>query len=234
MPKIIQSPVISQDENLKIVLAYDSSDWILTVQNLCGQDLKRVTIVLYPKPPVFVSKEIFKIGTISSDTSSQPCRLSLRINHQALTAAEREIQEIKKPNINISTQFRINLLQTLTAHMNLNELKTLCFHLNIEDDNVPGDTKDRKAAELISLCQRKRIVLDLLETCRHLNPSAPWPELPISKQASSVNDLTKPVQMFNDQVFSMDFKAVYLVSSLKEISQFRSQLQLNLIESIIG
>lgn len=230
MAKIIRSPVISQDGNLQIDLACDGSDWILTVQNLCNQALKRVTIVFHPKPPVFVSKEIFKIGTILPRAGSPPYRFSLRINHQALAANKHESQESQRPNINISNQFRINLLQTLTTHMNLDDLKTICFHLNIEEDNVPGDTRDRKAAELISLCQRKSIVVDLLETCRQLNPRAPWPELNLPKQDFSINDVAKLVHDFDDQLFSMDFKALYLVSGSTVTSQFRSELQLKLID----
>lgn len=229
MPGIIHSPIISQDENLKIVLAYESSDWTLNVHNLGDLDYKRVTVVFHPRPPVFIGKEIFKIGTILSRTSSLPYRLSLRINHQALAAKKHETQETQQPDIIISTQLRINLLQTLTTHMNLDDLKTICFHLNIEEDNVPGDTRDRKAAELISLCQRKRIFLDLLETCRQLNPRAPWPKLPLPNVALSRNEFTEPVRKFDDQLFPLDFKAVYLISGSTMTSQFRSQLQLKLI-----
>lgn len=228
MQSVFRSPVTSQDENLQIVLTCNDSDWILTVQNRCGQHLKRLTVVFYPKPPVFVSKEMIKIGTLLPHACSQAYRLSLRINHQALVSRQREIIEPEKAAINISSQFRINLLQTLNTYMNLDDLKTLCFHLNIEEENVPGDIRERKAAELISLCQRKRRIPELLETCRFLNPGAPWPELFSTKEE---NNKDKKVESFEDvveQFFFLDFKAVYMVGDLTKMQQFQQQLLIEL------
>ncbi len=66
----------------------------------------------------------------------------------------------------------------LDEHFSLEELKSLCFDLKIDNENLPGGTKEGKARELVVYLDRYGRVPELIKLGRRLRPNAPWPTLP--------------------------------------------------------
>lgn len=67
-----------------------------------------------------------------------------------------------------------NLRDQLVKYFNDNELNDLCFDLNIDYQNIPGQTKQDKARELITYCQRHHLLDDLTKRCQELRPQQSW------------------------------------------------------------
>ena len=66
------------------------------------------------------------------------------------------------------------LYKKISKAFSLRELKLLCFELQIEYDDVPGDIKANKVAELIKYCQRRHILRELLQKCQQKRPKIDW------------------------------------------------------------
>jgi hypothetical protein len=67
-------------------------------------------------------------------------------------------------------QALVQLHQSLCLHFNINELRQLCFELNVEHENLPEQTKDGLARELIRVMDRHGRILDLIVAIQQRHP----------------------------------------------------------------
>jgi hypothetical protein len=67
------------------------------------------------------------------------------------------------------------LLRTqITTYFNKEELRNLCHDLNIKYENLPDETLEGKARELVEYCRRYGRESDLLQHCQKLRPHVNW------------------------------------------------------------
>ena len=67
------------------------------------------------------------------------------------------------------------LHQNIVSHFNQSELRDLYyFGMGIDYDDLPGQSKNDKARELIAYCQRYSRLDDLVAKLRELHPNVPW------------------------------------------------------------
>jgi hypothetical protein len=66
------------------------------------------------------------------------------------------------------------LRRNLETSFNLDELRGLCFDLAINFENLRGDTLLAKTIELVSYCQRQRLLARLMTVCMELRPEIDW------------------------------------------------------------
>ncbi len=66
--------------------------------------------------------------------------------------------------------------EQIISHFNKGELRSLCFDLEIRYENLPGETLDDKARELINYCDRHGILPTLIHRCKELRPNISWLE----------------------------------------------------------
>lgn len=67
-----------------------------------------------------------------------------------------------------------SLRQKLAEHFSIDELRTLCFDIGIKHENLPADTLDGMARELVSYCERACRIPELVAQCRKLRPNVSW------------------------------------------------------------
>ncbi len=70
---------------------------------------------------------------------------------------------------------RIDLRKRICETFDLNGIRELCEAINIDFENLGGDTRDRKALELIGYCQRRGMFRQLIDACIALRPQVAWP-----------------------------------------------------------
>jgi hypothetical protein len=70
--------------------------------------------------------------------------------------------------------FRASLRKNLVEWFNDSELRGLCFDMNVDYETLSGDNKADKARELVSYCERRQIIPDLVVKCRELRPKVSW------------------------------------------------------------
>jgi hypothetical protein len=66
------------------------------------------------------------------------------------------------------------LREKIVATFSLDEMATLCSDLCLEYEEIPGQTRSAKARELISYCQRRGRLLELVQYCQTARPNVPW------------------------------------------------------------
>ena len=72
------------------------------------------------------------------------------------------------------TEALANLRQNLAEHFNKDELRTLCFDMGIKHENLPADTLDGMARELVACCERTGKIPELVAQCRKRHPKVSW------------------------------------------------------------
>jgi len=71
----------------------------------------------------------------------------------------------------------VQLRRVLADRFNESELRTLCFDLGIESENLPGDTREALARELVAYCVRHGQIPKLVEVGRQLRPDISWEDV---------------------------------------------------------
>ena len=84
------------------------------------------------------------------------------------------INRFSQANLAAATDGLQSLRRNLETSFNLDELRGLCFELAIQFDNLRGDTLLAKTIELVSYCQRRRLLSQLVQTCLGLRPEIDW------------------------------------------------------------
>ncbi|MCI0575509.1 MAG: aminoglycoside phosphotransferase family protein [Chloroflexi bacterium] len=109
--------------------------------------------------PVHTGSGNIKIGERTGDSDNVG-------NNQARQAAAQ--QSATKP------YDRIILRQMMASHFSLEEMRTLCYDLDIDFDDLPGSGKEGKIRELITYCERRGRVENLVDACREKRPHVNW------------------------------------------------------------
>ena len=84
------------------------------------------------------------------------------------------INNFSQADLSAATDGLQGLQRNLEASFNLDELRGLCFELAINFENLGGDTLRIKTIELVSYCQRRRLLSQLVEVCLKLRPEIDW------------------------------------------------------------
>lgn len=66
--------------------------------------------------------------------------------------------------------------QALMTSFSDRELKALCFDLDIDYENLPGQSKDERAVELLMHVRRRNQLPALADLCQQMRPEIPWRE----------------------------------------------------------
>ncbi|MBK9051453.1 MAG: hypothetical protein IPL78_11215 [Chloroflexi bacterium] len=88
-----------------------------------------------------------------------------------LIAPRRRTDTIAQANI-------LHLFQQIESLFNLSEVKGICFALGIEFEDLAGEEKQEKIRELITYCQRRGRVPDLVQHLESARPHATWQNSP--------------------------------------------------------
>ena len=67
------------------------------------------------------------------------------------------------------------LQDELAARFGADDLRTLCFKLGIDYDDLPGESKQGKARELVVYCVRVSRLHELVSLCSQQRPNGQWP-----------------------------------------------------------
>ncbi len=90
--------------------------------------------------------------------------------------------------MNDQLSFRSRIRELINGHFNEGELRSLVFDLGIDYDNLPGNTKDDKARELIRYCETRNMIGELLNGIKRERPEIDI-ELPSVPQPAQHNPL---------------------------------------------
>jgi hypothetical protein len=71
----------------------------------------------------------------------------------------------------------VQLRNQIAEYFNKGELRNLCFDLDIDYENLPGETLDDKARELIAYCYRHGQLQSLVQRCRQLRSFVSWADI---------------------------------------------------------
>lgn len=80
-----------------------------------------------------------------------------------------------KAGIPMEAQQRVQFANAISQGFNLSELKGLCFDLGLDYENIPGETKESKARELVLYCDRRSMLPDLIAAIRKARPNLALP-----------------------------------------------------------
>ena len=86
-----------------------------------------------------------------------------------------------------------DLHHLIDQHYTLDEIRLLCFELGIDYEELAGEKKSGKTAELILYCQRHGRLPALLKKLREQQPHVAWPDLvafpeppPVARSATAI------------------------------------------------
>ena len=77
------------------------------------------------------------------------------------------------------------IVQLLRNHFDESELRDLCFDLQINYEDLPGQSRRDKTRELVTFCQRRRQLPELVEACRQLRPNVSWPYVAFAPESQA-------------------------------------------------
>lgn len=69
---------------------------------------------------------------------------------------------------------RQKLRDIIQNHFDLHEIEVLCFDLGVHHQDIPGDTLNKKATELVRHFAKQDRLDDLLEACKRARPGLDW------------------------------------------------------------
>ncbi len=84
------------------------------------------------------------------------------------------INRVSQSDLSAGSDGLQGVQRDLETYFNLDELRGLCFDLDVNFDNLSGDTLRAKTIELVSYCQRRKIVTRLVEQCEALRSEVDW------------------------------------------------------------
>jgi hypothetical protein len=84
--------------------------------------------------------------------------------------AERRLESTTTDSSSKETISPINLLNILRTRFNMNELRELCLYLEVNFEDVPGESLSHKALELVTYCQRRNRLPELVQIITTLRP----------------------------------------------------------------
>jgi hypothetical protein len=125
----------------------------------------------YPQALIFSQAKVAHMVTETGITANeqQIAALTNAINQAASTYFQPHAAEVHA----VSNSF-VELWRAIVTYFNLEELRNVCFQLSIDYESLGGETKEAKARELVSYCNRHGRISDLLDICRRQRPHAAY------------------------------------------------------------
>ena len=76
-----------------------------------------------------------------------------------------------------TVKYLARLRENLVKHSNKEELRTLAFDIGIQHEDLP-DLLNPMARELVALCERRKIIPDLVNKLKQMYPQVSWEDKP--------------------------------------------------------
>lgn len=96
--------------------------------------------------------------------------------HEKLIDLEIRVSRLEAiSNSKVNESGRLHLAELLARHFSLTELENLSFDVSVNGDEITGSTRGERARELISYCERRDILGELIARCREKRPKVLWP-----------------------------------------------------------
>ena len=73
---------------------------------------------------------------------------------------------------------RLRLSELIIAHFDVNEIDGLAFSLDLDSDHLSGVTREERTRSLVTLCERRGNMHELLHQCKRQRPRITWPSVP--------------------------------------------------------
>jgi hypothetical protein len=102
------------------------------------------------------------------------------------------------------------LRQLIIESFSRDELRVLCFELNIDEEYLPGQTRQIKVQELIEYCRSRGLTANLLQQLRRFRPNHAWPSVQQLEPPKEV----LPIELI-DQLAASDPRRIVLTSTPK-------------------
>ena len=83
------------------------------------------------------------------------------------------------------SNFETAVREEMNNTFNMEELRSLTLELGLDWDNIPGETKRRKAEETVAKMMRLNRANDLIAVLREKRPNGDWPDSPIFTERGS-------------------------------------------------
>jgi len=94
---------------------------------------------------------------------------------------------------------RVSLREILSNHFSLDELQVLCFDLGIDSENLRGETKQARAVEIVTYCERHGRTNDLIAAVRRLRPNLDvMQEKPVADETIGPPAVARPLNLSFD------------------------------------
>ena len=97
------------------------------------------------------------------------------------------------------SNFETAVREEMNNTFNMEELRSLTLELSLDWDNIPGETKTRKAEETIAKMMRLNRANELMTVLREKRPNGVWPDPPVLTERVSGKtavDHEKPIQNY--------------------------------------
>ena len=85
-----------------------------------------------------------------------------------------------------SPTFLSSFRRPIVESFSIDDLKVLCTELGIDFQNIPGESKEIKALELINYQKNRGQLAELLQYCIANRPNYLWPELEGARQQTAI------------------------------------------------
>lgn len=69
---------------------------------------------------------------------------------------------------------KAKLADAIATAFSKDEMHALCMHVGVDFDDLPGDTRSRKAGELVEKCERAGLLDTLVVYCFNERPNLYW------------------------------------------------------------
>jgi len=95
------------------------------------------------------------------------------------------------------------LRQAIGRHFDLEEFRTLCADLGVRCDDLPGEGLVARIRELVSLCERRDCLSELVQYCKKQFPQEKWGEANTVRLFVSVPPLPQHALVGRDKLLAV-------------------------------
>ena len=78
------------------------------------------------------------------------------------------------------------LAQLIVRHFDIAELRELCLIIQVEFDEIHREGKTVTVNELVKFCDRRGLIPQLIEACRHIRSQVVWPSYLAEAQSNTL------------------------------------------------
>ena len=73
---------------------------------------------------------------------------------------------------------RLRMSELISSHFSLSGIEGIAFNLDFDADHLPGETTIEKTRSLISYCEKRGTIHQLILECQRQRPNVTWPKVP--------------------------------------------------------